>query len=131
MSKYADLISDVEGVFGTTAWTTTGINTFPSNFIVPSTIDEFVKIELVPLGPDQDYARFGLDGIVIIQVYITANQGIRRLMEIADLLDGLLQNVSLNNGTKTESSSFQVLGQDKDNPNLYRGDYSVNFKFYN
>ena len=52
-------------------------------------------------------------------------------MEIADLLDSILQNKTLENGTKTEASSLQVLGQDRDNPNLFRGDYQVNFTFYN
>ena len=131
MAKYTDLVSDIEGLFGTATWTNNNISAYPSNYDVPSTISEFVKIEVVPLAPEQDYSRFGLEGLIIIQIYIPVNEGIRRLLEIADLLDNILQNITLANGTKTEASSFQVLGQDRDNPNLFRGDFSVNFKFYN
>ena len=51
-------------------------------------------------------------------------------MEIADLLDNLLQNKTFTNGTKTRESGLTVLGLDKDNPELFRGDYSVQFIHY-
>ena len=125
------MVSDIEGLFALASWTTNNIPTYPLNYKVPPTDNEFVKIEVLPLSPNESYSRSGISGLVIIQVYVSANNGIRRLMEIADLLDSLLQNKTLANGTKTESSSLQVLGQDSDNPNLFRGDYTVNFKFYN
>ena len=131
MSKYANVVSDIEGLFATSAWTTNNISTYPSNYEIPSTDNEFIKIEVLPLNTNSGYSRAGVQGLIIIQVYVTANKGIRRLMEIADLLDSLLQNKTLSNGTKTESSSISILGQDRDNPNLFRGDYTVNFKFFN
>ena len=131
MSKYANVVSDIEGLFATATWTNNSISAYPSNYEIPSTDNEFVKIEVLPLNTNSGYSRAGIQGLVIIQVYVTANKGIRRLMEIADLLDSLIQNKTLSNGTKLESSSMSVLGQDKDNPDLFRGDYTVNFKFYN
>jgi len=131
MSKYANLISDVESVFGSSTWTANNISTFPSNFNIPSNLSEFVKIETLPLRINTDYGRFGVEGLIIIQVYVSANQGVRRLMEVADLLDLILENKLLANGTQTQSSNLQILGQDSDNPELFRADFTVNFTFYN
>lgn len=131
MSKYANLLSDIEGQFGISSWTSNSIKSFPSNFLVPANTSEFVKIEILPLRDNSDYGRSGVEGICYIQVYVQANQGVKRLMEIADLLDSILQNKTLTNGTQTESSSLQVVGVDRDNPELFRGDYSIDFKFYN
>ena len=131
MPKYENLHSDIEGLFATANWTSNGIATYPSNFKVPSNETEFVKIEILPLRINNSYNRFGVEGLTIIQIYVKADQGTKRLMEIADLLDSLLQNKTLANGTKIESSSINIMGQDKDNPNLFRGDYTVNFKFFN
>jgi len=131
MSKYANVISDIEGQFGTSGWTNTNISAFPSNFRVPANLSEFVKIEVLPLSSNSDYGRFGVEGIVYIQTYVQANQGVKRLMEIADLLDNILQNKTFTNGTQTRESSLNVLGLDRDNPELFRGDFAVDFINYN
>lgn len=131
MSKYANILSDVEFEFQTSAWKAHSIKTYPVNFVVPSTVSEFVKIEVLPLGTNTDYGRFGIEGKVIIQIYIKANQGSKRLMEIADLLDNILQNKTLGTGTKTQESSLAILGLDRDSPDLFRGDYSLDFNYFN
>jgi len=131
MSKYVNILSDVESLFGTSAWTTNNISAFPSNLTVPTNTSEFVKIEVLPLDSNSDYRRFGIEGKIFIQTYVQANKGVKRLMEIADLLDNILQNKTLLNGTQTSSSSLQVVGIDRDNPELFRGDYTVDFVFYN
>jgi len=130
MSKYTDVISDIEGQFATSTWTANSITAFPSNYRVPANQSEFVKIEVLPLKSNIDYGRFGIEGIIYIQTYVQANNGVRRLMEIADLLDNLLQNKTFTNGTQTRESGLSVLGLDKDNPELFRGDYSVQFIHY-
>lgn len=131
MSKYTDVVSDIESLFGNSEWTTNNISAFPANYRVPANQSEFVKIEVLPLRSNSDFGRFGIEGIVYIQTYVQANNGIRRLMEIADLLDNLLQNKTLTNGTQTRESSLNVLGLDKDSPELFRGDFSVEFINYN
>jgi len=131
MSKYATILSDVESVFATPLWATYGVSAYPSNYMVSSRETEFVKIEVLPLGGDSDYNRSGISGKVIIQIYVAANQGTQRLMLIADSLDNILQNKHLGTGTKTRESSMSVLGSDRDNPELFRGDYSVDFNYFN
>lgn len=131
MSKYAQILNDVESQFASSTWTTNSISAFPVNYVVPAQLQEFVKIEILPLRSNEDYNRFGISGLVIIQIYVKANQGSKRLMEIADLLDTLLQNKQLGTGTHTQASSLSVLGIDRDNPELFRGDYSVDFNYFN
>jgi hypothetical protein len=131
MSKFTNAHRDIESVFATSAWTSLNIPAYPVGLSVPSDKTEFVKVEFLPLRENIDYSRFGIEGLAIIQIYIPTNQGIKRLMEIADFLDSILQNKSLNNGTKTGSSFLNILGSDTDNPSLFRGDYQVNFTFFN
>lgn len=131
MSKFVKLLSDVESVFTTSTWTSTNISAFPSNFRVPENTSEFVKLEVLPLRDNSDYGRCGVEGIIYVQIYVQANQGVRRLMEIADILDTLLQAKSLPNGTKTQASSLNVIGMDRDNPELFRADFAVDFTYYN
>jgi len=131
MAKFTDILTDVESQFASVLWNNTGISAFPANYMVPASKEEFVKIEVLPLNGNSDYSRFGITGQIIIQVYIKANQGSKRLMEIADVLDTLLQNKHLGTGTQTQESSLSVLGIDRDNPELYRGDYTVTFNYFN
>lgn len=131
MSKFVNLLSDVEGQFATSTWTSQNISAFPANFRVPETESEFVKLEVLPLRDNSDYGRCGIEGIIYVQIYVQANQGLKRLMEIADILDTILQAKSLTNGTKTQASSLNVIGVDRDNPELFRADFAVDFTFYN
>ena len=131
MSKFTTVLSDVEGQFALSAWTSNSISAFPSNFRIPANQSEFVKLEILPLRSNSGYGRFGVEGIVYVQIYVQANQGVKRLMEIADLLDNILQNKTLTNGTQTQQSSLNVLGSDRDNPELFRGDFAVDFTYYN
>jgi len=131
MSKYVNAQRDIEGAFASSTWTSNNIATYPVNFNIPANVSEFVKIEVLPLATLSDYRRFGITGLAIVQVYVPANKGTLRLLEIADLVDTVLQNKTLGTGTSTGDSVVQVLGQDRDNPNLFRGDYQVTFKQYN
>jgi hypothetical protein len=131
MAKFVDLLSDIEGQFATSDWTSQNISAFPANFRIPENTSEFVKLEVLPLRDNSDYGRCGIEGIVYVQIYVQANQGVKRLMEIADILDTILQAQTFSNGTQTQASSLNVLGIDKDNPELFRGDFAVNFTYYN
>jgi hypothetical protein len=131
MSKYVNVQRDIEGVFATSAWTSNSISAYPANFAIPANIAEFVKIEVLPLKSNIDYGRFGISGLAIIQVYVPANKGTTRILQISDLLDTVLQNKTLGNGTQTQESLVQILGQDPETPNLFRGDYQVHFNLYN
>lgn len=131
MSKFVNVLSDIDSVFASAGWTALNIEAYPSNYPVLDSSTEFVKIEVLPLSPNIGYQRFGIQGLFIIQIYTSTNSSTKRLMEISDSLSTLLDNKTLPNGTKTETGFLQVLGQDSDNPNLFRGDFTVNYTYYN
>jgi hypothetical protein len=131
MSKYTDILSNVETQFATAEWKATTILAYPVNYTVPTDKSEFVKIEVLHLEGNTSYGRAGISGKLIIQIYVKVNQGSKRLMEIADLLDTLLQNKRLGNGTDTSESSLAILGVDQDIPDLFRGDYVLDFNHFN
>ena len=131
MAKYRNVQSDIEGVFATTQWRDNRIQAYPSNYQAGSFADEFVKIEIIPGRPLTTYTRPGIQGQVIIQIYTRAGNGITRSVEIADILDTILQVQTLPSGTQTGTSSISFLGIDAQDNSLFRADYSVSFRNYN
>jgi hypothetical protein len=131
--KYADVIRDVEAVFGGTGWTTLNVPAFPSNYEVSASAREnreFVIIEVLPGAQFTNYARPGLKGQIIIQIYTESGLGVSRAYAIADQLDKLLQTTELTRGTLTSTSSMAIIGVDSTDEYLFRTDYTVNFTKY-
>jgi len=129
MAKFAEIISDVEGIFGTTAWTSKNIQTYPANYSGAYT-NEFIKLEVIPSRPLNYYGNLSIQGQAIIQIYVQTGLGVRRIMEIADHLDDVLQAKTLSNGTQTGTSALSFLGVDPDDNSLFRADYTISFKKY-
>lgn len=90
MSKYLQVIQDIEGVFATSSWTNENITVYPANYSGAYT-NEFVKIEVVPSKPFDNYSKLNVQGQAIAQIYVQTGLGSRRIMEIADKLDNILQ----------------------------------------
>ena len=130
MAKYRNVQTDIEGVFATSNWTGNGIQAYPSNYQGGSFADEFVKVEIIPGRPLLTYGSPGVQGQVIIQIYTRAGDGISRSIQIADILDTLLQVQTLPSGTTTGTSSITFLGIDSQDNSLFRADYSVSFRRY-
>lgn len=132
MAKYENALKSIESVFAADAWTSTGIEAFPANFKPTSFNEEFVKVEVLPGTPNTNYSQVGVGGLVIVQIYTKANTGPKRVMEIADFLDRILQTKKLNSHdlTVTSESTLNFLGIDQDDNSLYRADYSVRFNHY-
>ena len=130
MAKYADVLRDVEELFASTAWTATGIQAYPSNYQGGSFTDEFVRVEVLPAQPRTSYGSLRVGGQIIVQIYTRAGEGTRRSMEIADLLDTVLQAKTLQRGTQTGTSSLSFLGIDNDDNSLFRADYAISFRNY-
>lgn len=132
MSKYTKLQLDVESVFSTTAWKAESIAAYPGNFEGEIGAKEFVKIELLPSSSEDMFGHFsGIEGQVIIQIYVPAGQGMTRVLAVADILDTYFQAKRFANGTSTGSSALNIIGKDKANPALYRADYTVDFTLFN
>ena len=128
MAKYADVARDVEGLFGTAEWITHGITAYPSNYQGGDYENEFVKLEILPNRALIRYSDPSVEGSVIVQIYTKAGLGITRAMEIADLLDNLMQTQSLTRGTTLGTSSLSFLGIDSQDNSLHRADYFIPFR---
>lgn len=129
--KYSNIQKDIEGIFAQTSWTNRNLTIYPANYEGGTVSNEFMKLEIIPARPLNNYRKFGSVGQVIIQIYTQKGHGMTRTFEIADILDSELANKTLSRGTKTGTSSITGIGIDNDDNSLFRADYSVSFRNYN
>jgi len=130
---YDLILRDVESVFGDAAWTANNIKTYPMNYLgSKSSSTEYVLLNVLP-SSSENYA-FGVSkettGLVAVKMFVKAGDGQGRLMAIANLLDTVLQNKTLSNGTKLGTSYLTVEGLDPSNKALYSASYIIPFTHY-
>ena len=134
MSSYTSLIAEFEGVFADTAWISQDVPpAFPTNFsLTEDRPSEYIVLECLPSQPlmNQYGGSSQVAGLFIVQIYTPINVGSRRVYEVADMLDAVLNKQMVNYNIQTESSSLDPKGSDSSNPSLYRADYSVRFNSY-
>jgi len=130
---FINAISAIEGVFGSSAWTANNIKSIPANFEGDmSSAQEYVHVSILPSS--SDILAYGvqkrLSGIVAVKMFVPAGYGTRRIMEIGDLLDDVLQFKTLSNGTRLDSSYINVEGLDPRNESFFSGSYIIPFTLY-
>lgn len=136
MSRFTDVRTDLEEVFASTEWTSENIQAFPANFAGGTAQhDEFVIVETVPgkltNRRNRSYQNVHtVSGQYIVQIYVRTGTALVRPMEIADILDNLLNSKRLTSGTQTGIPVVDVIGTDTDDKSLYRVDFIVNFTKY-
>lgn len=132
MSRYLDITKEFEAVFSGPEWTNNGIAAYPSNFApIDPKPEEYVVLEVLPSQAlDIQYGDVRQTaGLFIVQIYTMVNTGSRRVYEISDLLDDVLNRQMLGD-VQTGASTLNVKGNDSDNPSLFRADYSLRFSSY-
>lgn len=130
---YVDLLSDIEQMFATTAWTSNSIPIYPDNYQGKiNDKGEFCRLNILPsIGENYAYGvQKRISGLVIIKILVKAGLGQKRVMQIADILDGLLQNKHLTNGTELGASYVSMEGLDTANNALYSARYTIPFKIH-
>lgn len=134
MDKYAALEKDVYSVFSSVAWIAEAIKTIPDNYTTSGLGNEFVRVSIVPGGGNNTTFPWTASGQLIIDIFILAGEGTKRLSLIADKLDMYLAGKTMQTGqsgvTQFGQSSLVPIGQDKANPSLYRGSYSISFIYF-
>ena len=131
MGKYLSTQEDVFEIFNSQSWKSENIKTYPSNFVAINPGNEFVRVSIIPSGNSVNINS--VSGVVILDIYTPAGNGPTRTSVIADKLDQYLVGKSfLGENTRTQlmSSSFNLLGPDKDNPALYRSSYTIPFNHF-
>jgi hypothetical protein len=127
MGKYLNLEQDVFSIFGSPEWLAEDIRTYPSNFVATKIEDEFLRVSILPSGGGVNLRS--VSGMMIVEIYIPSGRGTKRLNEIADTLDSYLEG-NTKNRVQMSSSALSIIGEDKDNPSLFRANYSIPFNYY-
>ena len=132
MSKYSQLQTDIFSLFASSSWKAENIKTFPQNFIAMNAGTEFLRINIIP--GNSGINVHSVSGIVIIDIFTPAGKGPKRAFLIADKLDSYIGGKFLphegGSATQFASSSLKPLGNDRDNPSLFRFSYEIPFNYF-
>jgi len=130
---YTQLLDDIGRAVSVGDWTSLGIATYPDNYQgkINSNL-EFCRINVLPAASTTyGYgAKKQLSGVIIVSIFVKAGEGQKRVMQIADALDNVLQYKNLINGTELGASYTSMEGLDTANNSLYRARYTIPFKLY-
>ena len=131
---FDNVLADIEEVFGGAVWNANSIPTFPMNYqgSIGVNVQEFVRLNVLP-SSSSNYAyddKKKTTGLIAVKMFVKAGDGQGRLMAIADLLDIVLQNKTLPNGTSLGTSYLTIEGLDPSNNSLYSASYFIPFTLY-
>jgi hypothetical protein len=128
---YDLILRDVETAFASATWTSNNIQTIPDNYLGTKS-DEYVLLKVMP--SNSSLAAYGvekqIEGMVAVKMFTKAGEGQGRVMAIANLLDIILENKTLPNGTRLGASYLNVEGLDPQNKALYSASYIIPFTKY-
>jgi hypothetical protein len=128
---YNLILRDVETAFASATWTANNIQTIPDNYLGTKK-DEYVLVKTMP--SNSSLAAYGvekqIEGMVAVKMFTKAGEGQGRIMAIANLLDIILENKTLPNGTKLGTSYLNVEGVDPQNTALSSASYIIPFTKY-
>jgi hypothetical protein len=128
---YNLILRDVETAFASATWTANNIQTIPDNYLGAKK-DEYVLVKTMP--SNSSLAAYGvekqIEGMVAVKMFTKAGEGQGRIMAIANLIDIILENKTLPNGTKLGTSYLNVEGLDPQNKALYSASYIIPFIKY-
>lgn len=131
MGKYTNLQENIFAIFGSTLWQSENIKTVPINFVGISSLNEFIRVSIIPSG--QGINLYSVSGMLIIDIFNKAGNGPTRAFAIADVLDSYLVGQQLEPfphiAVQFGKSSFSTVGLDTDNPSLFRSTYSIPFNY--
>jgi len=137
---YENARKAIEYMFTKYYWVSQEINLYPDNY--QGTIanhNEFLRINILPSNSSANYGGSkNLEGLVIISIYVKAGEGQKRVMEIGDILDVLLQHKNTSNiiggveikGPELGTSYLTIGGLDPANKALYSAKYTIPFQSY-
>lgn len=132
MAKYEDSLSQIFSIFGSTAWKSQNIKTYPSNFVAKEATSEFIRVSVIPSGKGINLKS--ISGLLIIDIFVSAGDGPKKLFQIADKLDeylcGKTVRTSSSNKVQMRDSSLSATKVDDDNPTICKASYSIPFNYF-
>jgi len=130
-AKYEQLQRDVFAIFAQPSWSAQLIDTFPSDVLVKDST-EYIRVTVLPQAPAINSKS--ASGLLMIEIFTSANKGPMRAAVIADKLDQFLLAKSIATGTSVTQfdrlSNLSPSGTDKDNTSLVKSTFSVLFNHF-
>ena len=130
---YTDVLDDIYGVFASSNWTAQNISIYPDNYQGKiSNSNEFCRLNILPSSSER-YKYTGnklLSGLIAIKIFVKAGEGQKRIYQISEILDSLLENKKFSHGTELGTSYISMEGLDAINQSLYSASYFITFRLY-
>ena len=131
MATISQMLTAVEGLFASTAWTSNNIKAFPANYQGEIDSDEWIRVSVLPFSSELAYQDVIANGQIVCQIFVPAGAGMKRAYQIADLLKTLLDQREISGYLQTTNSFITNIGIDPKDAGLYNIDYTVNFRSIN
>jgi hypothetical protein len=131
MSTISNILTAVEGLFASSAWTTNNIKAFPANYQGEIDADEWIRLSVLPFSSELAFKDVIANGQIVCQIFVPAGSGMKRAYQIADLLKALLDQEVISGYLQTTNSFITNIGIDPKDAGLYNIDYTVNFRSIN
>ena len=128
MSTISNILTAVEGLFASSAWTSNNIKAFPANYQGEIDSDEWIRVSVLPFSSELAYQDVIANGQIVCQIFVAAGSGMKRAYQIADLLKTLLDQEVISGYLQTTNSFITNIGIDPKDAGLYNVDYTVNFR---
>jgi len=128
MATISQLLTAVEGLFASTAWTSNNIKAFPANYQGEIDADEWVRVSVLPFSSELAFKDVIANGQIVCQIFVPSGQGMKRAYQIADILKTLLDQEVISGYLQTTNSFITNIGIDTKDSGLFNVNYTVNFK---
>ena len=128
MATISQMLTAVEGLFASTAWTSNNIKAFPANYQGKINAEEWIRVSVLPFSSELAYQDVIANGQIVCNIFVPAGAGMKRAYQIADLLKTLLDQEVISGYLQTTNSFITNIGIDPKDAGLYNVDYTVNFK---
>jgi len=128
MATISQLLTAVEGLFASSAWTSNNVKAFPANYQGEIDSDEWVRVSVLPFSSELAYKDVIANGQIVCQIFVPAGAGMKRAYEIADMLKTLLDQEVISGYLQTTNSFITNIGIDTKDSGLYNVNYTVNFR---
>jgi len=128
MATISQLLTAVEGLFASSAWTSNNVKAFPANYQGEIDSDEWVRVSVLPFSSELAYKDVIANGQIVCQIFVPAGAGMKRAYEIADMLKTLLDQEVISGYLQTTNSFITNIGIDTKDSGLFNVNYTVNFR---
>jgi len=131
MGKFSRIDEGILSIFAEEAWIDEDIPVYPENFSASKNDKTFVRLQIIASDAGVNIRSAG--GVLIAEIFVPRERSATPISIIADALDmflvGRMRATTDGGVVQFFGSSIGNKQSDKDNPSLYKADYSINFNY--